>query len=106
MFLFVAAAVSLFTFVVMQLWNWLLPDLIGVSEISFAQTMILLVLTRLIFGGLFRRRYYRPAWKMRMHKRMQHLSPEEREKFRTEFRGRCHHYWARREAPVAESPDS
>lgn len=47
-----------FGFVVMQLWNAVLPDLLAVRSISYWQAVGLLVLCRLLVGGLhpFRRR--------------------------------------------------
>lgn len=38
--------------VVMLLWNWLLPPLVGWSEIGLWQALGLLALCRLLFGGL------------------------------------------------------
>ncbi len=46
------AVVGLVGFVVQSLWNWLLPELFGLPLISFWQGLGLLVLTRLLFGGL------------------------------------------------------
>jgi hypothetical protein len=48
-------AIALFVFVsggiVMLLWNWLLPPLFGVPEVTLLQGFGLLVLGRLLFGG-------------------------------------------------------
>jgi hypothetical protein len=38
--------------VVMHLWNWLLPMLFGWRQITFWQALGLLVLCRILFGGL------------------------------------------------------
>ena len=49
------AAIALFVFVsggiVMLLWNWLLPALFGLPEITLLQGFGLLALGRLLFGG-------------------------------------------------------
>lgn len=49
------AAIALFVFVsggiVMLLWNWLLPTLFGLPEVTLLQGFGLLVLGRLLFGG-------------------------------------------------------
>jgi hypothetical protein len=37
--------------VVMQLWNWLLPPIFGVREVSFWQALGILALCRILFGG-------------------------------------------------------
>ena len=36
--------------IVMQLWNWLLPSLVGVRPITFWQALGLLALCRILFG--------------------------------------------------------
>lgn len=41
-----------FGFAVQWLWNWLLPDLFGWKTISFWQAIAVIVLARLIVGGI------------------------------------------------------
>ncbi len=79
----VAAAVAIAGWVVMALWNWLMPPLIGWHALTFVQALGLLVLSRLLFGGL---RPRAGGWR---HGRWRHMSPEERERFRNEMRWRC-----------------
>lgn len=43
--------VSLASFVVMLLWNAILPDVTGVKPLNFWQAAGLLVLTKILFGG-------------------------------------------------------
>ncbi|SMB87736.1 conserved hypothetical protein [Hymenobacter roseosalivarius DSM 11622] len=96
--LFVAAA----GFVTMRLWNWLVPVLFKGPFISFWQTLALLVLTRILFGGWGRggrpggwaRR--REVWRKKMESRMAHLTPEEQKKFRQQMRSSCGPPWMRR----------
>ncbi len=38
--------------IVLHLWNWLLPPLFGWRQITFWQALGLLVLCRILFGGL------------------------------------------------------
>ncbi|GEM_PF-1213566 len=46
----VAAGVALFFgFVVMWLWNWLMPDIFGLNKISFWQAWGLVVLSHILF---------------------------------------------------------
>jgi hypothetical protein len=81
--------VAVFGFVVMNLWNWLMPPLFGRQVIGFWQAVGLLVLSRILFGG-FRGRSGSPMhWRRRMHERWEAMTPEEREKFRTGIQGRC-----------------
>jgi len=44
-------AVTLFTFVVMNLWNWLVPAIFGWQSVNFWQALGLLLLSRILFGG-------------------------------------------------------
>jgi len=48
---FGAAAVAVFSFIVMSLWNAILPAVIGVKLISFWQALGILVLSKILFGG-------------------------------------------------------
>ena len=47
------AGIAAVTWIVMQLWNCLLPDLFtGVSRIGYWQALGVLLLSRILFGGL------------------------------------------------------
>jgi len=74
--------------VVQQLWNWLLPSLFGLREITFWQALGLLALCRILFGGVAGRGY-RSNFGRRRAERWQRLTPEERERFRDGLRARC-----------------
>lgn len=64
--------------VVMALWNWLIPALIaGGKEIDYVQALGLLLLSRILFGGL-RGHGCHGRWH-----RWERMTPEEREKFKT-----------------------
>jgi hypothetical protein len=41
----------LFGYFAMLLWNWLMPEIFGLTTISYWQAVGLIVLARLIFGG-------------------------------------------------------
>lgn len=80
---------GVFTFVVMRLWNWLMPTLFGWHFITFWQALGILILSKILFGG-FRggpQRHWR--WRRRMMERWEQMTPEEREKFRQSMSGRC-----------------
>ncbi len=71
---------------VMALWNWLLPALFGgVREIGYFQALGVLVLSKILFGGLrghgCHGRWHRHGWKQ--------MTPEEREKFQAGMRSCC-----------------
>lgn len=93
--------IAVLSLLVMSLWNALLPAIIGVKSIGFWQALGLLVLCRILFGGLG----LRPGMfgmgrdRRRMHERWMQMTPEQREQFvqqrRGGFwrhgRGHCHH---------------
>ena len=54
------AAVALFGFIVMSLWNWILPPVTGWHPISYWQALGLLVLSKILFGS-FRAHGARPT---------------------------------------------
>jgi hypothetical protein len=91
------AGLALFTWIggelVMHLWNWLAPALFGWRTVTFWQALGLLVLCRILFGGTGMLRNTSASSRRRMRERMVErwstMSPEERERYRQSFRGRC-----------------
>jgi hypothetical protein len=79
-----ALFIALFGEVVMHLWNWLLPALFGWRMITFWQALGLMVLCRILFGGLGHH-----GGDQSKGQRWQRMTPEEREKFRQNMRARC-----------------
>ena len=73
---------------VMQLWNWLLPSLFGWRQITFWQALGILALCRILFGGFGWHGSGRPNLRRRMKERCEHMTPEERERFRQGMRQR------------------
>ena len=90
------AAIALFIFlggwIVMSLWNWLLPPLFGWPQLGFWQALALLVLCRILFGSWGGGHRGHSRWRERMRARAEekcrNLSPEEREAFRQKIRQR------------------
>jgi hypothetical protein len=62
------------------LWNWLLPPLFDVPQVTFWQALGLLALCRILVGGVGRHGGYR--------RRTEHMTPEEKERFRQRIRER------------------
>lgn len=89
--LFVVLAVAVVGVAVMLLWNALLPDLFGWHTITFLQAVGLLVLSRILIGGLRGRWGHRGHWRARMAERWERMSDEERAQFRSAMRRRCGH---------------
>jgi hypothetical protein len=96
--LFVTIAIAGFGQAVLHLWNWLMPSLFGLHEITFWQAVGLMALSWILFGG-WRGFHGRPGsgyrgrwqWRHRMRQRWEQMTPEEREKFREGMRIRCGH---------------
>jgi hypothetical protein len=64
---------------VLQLWNWLMPELFGLPRIRFWQAVGLMSLSWILFGGL---RGFGMALPTRHRDGWASLTPEERERFR------------------------
>jgi len=92
----VAMFIAIGGWIVLLLWNWLLPPLFGLPEITFWQALGLLALCRILFGGFGMHRSGRANLRgrisrrvsERMAERMEHMTPEERERFRHGMRRR------------------
>jgi hypothetical protein len=88
-----AAFLSLVSFIVMTLWNNLLPEILHVQAINFWQAAGIFILCKLLFGfgrmGGFRRN--RMHFKHRLEDRIQTMTPEERERFKEKFASR--NFW-------------
>lgn len=86
------AGLTLFVFiggeVVRSLWNWLLPPLFGWQEIGFWQALGILALSRILFGG-FGGGGHGTKRCRRAADRWEHLTPEERERFRQSLHDRA-----------------
>ncbi len=95
-FVLIAATMS---YLVMNLWNWLIPAIFALNAITFWQALGILALAKLLFGfgrGGWRSGNYGGHWKNRgqqykkqMEEKLKNMTPEEREKFRVEWRKRC-----------------
>jgi hypothetical protein len=79
------AAITLFVFIggtiTQLLWNWLLPPLFGWKELSFWQALGMLMLCRILFGGM--------AGRGGHGRRTSNWTPEEKARFRQRLRERC-----------------
>jgi hypothetical protein len=98
----IAVFIAIFGEVVMHLWNWLLPPLFGLHQVTFWQALGLLILCRILFGGFGGHgNDRRNKIRRKMDDRWEQLTPEEREKLRQSWRGRCGGF----EAPADESKE-
>jgi hypothetical protein len=70
--------------IVADLWNWLLPPLLGWRVITFWQALGVLVLCRILFGGRGWCGFGRSNFRRHMQERCGNMTPEQRETFRRE----------------------
>lgn len=84
-----------FTFIVMGLWNAILPEVIGVKAITFWQALGILILSKILFGGFGGgkggpwKEKARARWNDRMMNKWVNMSSEEKEKFKSSWEARC-----------------
>lgn len=84
----VLAFIALFSWVVLLLWNYLVPVLFHGPELGYWQAFALLLLSRILFGGI--RGHRGPAWRRHMgRERCESMTAEERERLRQRFFERC-----------------
>lgn len=70
---------------VMLLWNWLMPTLFGLPELSFCQAVGLLVLCKLLFGGFGAGHHghchgHHHCGRNQLRERWESMTPEERQR--------------------------
>ena len=82
--LLVLVGIAALGWVVMVLWNWLMPALFfGTKEIGYLQALGVLVLSKILFGSLRGRGCHGHR------QRLEQMTPEQREKFEAGMRGCC-----------------
>lgn len=84
-----AALVFVLGFVVMYLWNAILPGVLGVKTISFWQAMGIFVLAKILFGGFRGGGHKKHEWRRKMHDKWEQMSPEERLQWKQNMRNWC-----------------
>jgi hypothetical protein len=81
--------VLLFGWITMFLWNSLVPSLFNGPFITFWQTLGLLLLCKILFGGFGGKKWGSHGsmqWKQRYYEKFSAMSPEERERFKSRMR--------------------
>jgi hypothetical protein len=68
--------------IVRALWNWLLPPLFGWHVVTFWQALGILMLSRILFGGLGLHSHGGARARSRMGERWHAMSQEERDRIR------------------------
>ena len=63
---------ALFTYVVMLLWNWLVPELFSGPVLNYWQTLGILILSKILFTGLGHHHKDGPPWKEKSWRNSHH----------------------------------
>jgi len=103
-FLLFCLAFVLFGYITMYLWNWLMPYLFKLPSITFAQGLGLVVLSKILFGGVRvktpgpvgQRRFWKAKWES--------MTDEERETFKNEFAEHCRTKWGKIQVKIEKNP--
>jgi len=83
------AFLALFTYVVMLLWNWLVPELFSGPILTYWQTLGLLVLSKILLSGIGSGHKDRRSWRSRdNHWSHRHPSSYWRKKFDEKMNGK------------------
>jgi len=88
----VVAFLSLVSFVVMTLWNYLLPGILHVGLITFWQAMGIFILSKILFGfgkGGHRMGGGAPWMRHKWAEKFKNMTPEERELFKAKMEQHC-----------------
>lgn len=104
-----ALAVVAFGFIVMSLWNAILPAVLGVKAITFVQALGIFILSKILFGGFrggggWGRK--KQEWKMKMQSKWESMSSEERQQWKENMRGRCRTWGKPADAGTAAPEDT
>jgi len=86
-------ALTLLSVVVMLLWNALIPEIFGGPVLGFWQAAGLLLLSHILLRGWTPWRHHNgwrhDRWRKRFEEKLASMAPEERERFKAEWRNRC-----------------
>ena len=93
--LFLIVGLLVFGLIVMGLWNVIIPEVFKGPVLGFWQAVGLLLLSHLLLRGWAPWRYgngwRRDRWRRRFEEKLASMTPEEREKFKEEWKSRCGH---------------
>jgi hypothetical protein len=107
----VLAMIALAGVVFMSLWNALLPELFHAPVLTFWQSLGLLLLSKLLFGGMHPMRNFRYAnhqrWHRKLDAKLNEIDPNDREAFKEFWKEYyCSHrgFWSRGRYAAGDEP--
>ena len=81
-----------FSAIVMWLWNALLPDILGVSTVTYWQAMGILALSKILFGNFGsggKSKSNNGGSKSKFRQKWMNMDEEERAEFKQKWKERC-----------------
>ena len=79
---------TLVSYVVMVLWNWLMPDLFGLPYLNFWKAAGLLLLSKILFSGMGNKKFEKKSssheWKSHLVSKHP-LTPEQKQELKEKF---------------------
>lgn len=91
--LFILLGIAMFfavSAIVMGLWNCILPDVLGVKAINYWQAVGILILSKILFGGVGGKKGFgKEKWEKLKEERMNGMTDEQKEKFKEAWKQRC-----------------
>ncbi len=105
---FVLLFFGVVSYLVMILWNWLVPDLFNGPYINFWKAAGLLLLSKILFSGFGKKmdkRHYKHGWKNHfVHKH--ELTPEQKQELKEKFVSKwCRSYPSHEEPETSEKKE-
>ncbi len=87
--LFFIAGIGILVYLIMLLWNAILPDVIGVNKVNYWQMFGILILSKILFGGSkFGSSHKRKSRHKKVKEKLMNMSEEEKEAFKSEMKSR------------------
>ena len=88
-FLLILGGIALLIWILMSLWNAILPEVLGVNTITYWQAAGIFIISKILFGGFKGGGGHRRRKKQRYKEKFMNMTDEERAAFRSEWKSRC-----------------
>jgi hypothetical protein len=87
--LLVLAGMALLIWVVMLLWNAILPDVLGVTTITYWQALGIFILSKILFGGFKGGPSKHKEFRNKFKNKFASMTDVEKESFKEEWKAKC-----------------
>jgi len=89
LFILIPIGIGLLVWLLMFLWNAILPEVIGVSSITYWQALGIFVLSKILFGGFKGGPSSRDKFRTKPKDKFMDMTNEQKDSFKSEWRSRC-----------------